>query len=284
MTIELEHHTANVGDVKLHYVRAGKGDPVVLLHGWPQTWYAWREAIEVLAKDYTVIAPDLRGLGASSRPASGYDTNTVANDVHELVKQLGLGPVRLAGHDWGAATAYSYAAQFRDDVTHLAIFEMVLPGFGLMEGAMTPQPGGNFLWHMAWQSVPDIPFTLINGREDEYLRWFFEFYAYDPSAVSREEADVYVRAMTHVGALRAGLGYYQDFFTSAAQNEEHAKKKLTIPVIAWGGEACLAGFTLQCLELAAENVTGGVIERSGHWVAEERGDFMIEQITTFFKS
>lgn len=282
MANELEHHTAQLDEVKLHYVRAGQGDPVVLLHGWPQTWYQWRHTIEALAKDHTVIAPDLRGLGSSSRPASGYDTNTVASDIRALVQSLDLGPIKLAGHDWGAATAYSYAAQYRDEVRKLAIFEMVLPGFGLMEGAMTPQPGGNFLWHMAWQSVPDIPFALINGREDEYLRWFFEHYAYDPSAVTREEADVYIRAMTHVGALRAGLGYYQSFFETAAQNAEHQKQKLTIPVIAWGGEACLAGYTLQCLEMAAENVTGGVIERSGHWVAEERGDFLIEQLRTFF--
>ncbi|MFT4229857.1 MAG: alpha/beta fold hydrolase [Microbacterium sp.] len=271
-----------MGEVKLHYVRAGEGDPVVLLHGWPQTWYSWRHAIEALATDYTVIAPDLRGLGSSSRPAGGYDTDTVARDIHALVQSLGLGPIRLAGHDWGAATAYSYASQFRDEVTKLAIFEMVLPGFGLMEGAMTPQPGGNFLWHMAWQSVPDIPFALINGREDVYLRWFFEYYAYNPSAISPEEADLYIRAMTHVGALRAGLGYYESFFTSAAQNQEHQKTKLTIPVMAWGGEACLGGFTLQCLELAAEDVSGGVIERCGHWVAEERGDFVIDKLREFF--
>lgn len=278
----LEHHTAHLGDVKLHYVRAGAGEPVVLLHGWPQTWYEWRHAVEALAADHTVIAPDLRGLGSSSKPASGYDTDTVAADVRALVRSLDLGPVRLAGHDWGAAAAYSYAAQFRDEVARLAIFEMVLPGFGLMEGAMTPQPGGDFLWHMAWQGVPDIPFTLIQGREDVYLRWFFEHYAYDPSAVSAEDTDVYVRAMRHVGALRAGLGYYQEFFTSAEQNRKHQQQKLTVPVMAWGGEACLGGYTKQCLEMAAEDVTGGVIERCGHWVAEERGDFVIEKLREFF--
>jgi pimeloyl-ACP methyl ester carboxylesterase len=278
----LEHHTAHVKDVRLHYVTAGTGDPVVLLHGWPQTWASWRAVIDRLAVHYTVIAPDLRGLGASSKAESGYDTNNVADDIHELVRSLGHESIFLAGHDWGGATAYSYAAQFRDEVRRLAIFEMVLPGFGLMEGAMVPQAGGQFLWHMGWQSVPDIPFALLQGREDLYLRWFFDFYAYNPSAVDAEAATEYVRAMTHVGALRAGLEYYKHFFVSAEQNQVHAQRKLSIPTMGWAGEACLAGLTKQCLELAADDVRGGVIERCGHWIGEERPDFVADQLEAFF--
>jgi len=278
----LEHHTATVKDVRLHYVRAGAGDPVVLLHGWPQTWWEWRHVIPQLAQTNTVIVPDLRGLGASSKPDSGYDTDNVADDVHELVRSLGFGSIHLAGHDWGAGTAYSYAAQFRDEVKRLAIFEMVLPGFGIMEGAMAPQPGGNFLWHMGWQSVPDIPFALLQGREELYLRWFFQNYAYDPSAVTDEDIAVYVGAMTHVGALRAGLEYYKSFFDSAAQNEKHRERSLEIPVLAWGGEACLGPLTKQCMEMAASDVSGGVIERCGHWIGEERPEFVAAQLTEFF--
>lgn len=280
--IALEHHTVTVGDVRLHYVRAGEGEPLVLLHGWPQTWASWRRVIPALAEEYTVIVPDLRGLGASSKPETGYDTDTVAADIRGLVDSLGFGEIYLAGHDWGAATAYSYAAQYRDAVKKLAVFEMVLPGFGIMEGAMTPQPGGNFLWHMAFQGVPDIPQALIQGREDVYLRWFFEHYAYDPSAITDEDADIYVRAITHVGGLRAGLAYYRSYFETAAQNAEHAKTPLSIPVSAWGGEACLGSFPLQCLELAGSDVRGGVIERCGHWVGEERPDFVAAHLFEFF--
>jgi pimeloyl-ACP methyl ester carboxylesterase len=136
---------------------------------------------------------------------------------------------------------------------------------------------------MAFQSVPDMPFALIHGREDQYLRWFFQHYAYDPSAVTPADADEYIRAMTHVGALRAGLEYYRQYFTTAAQNQEHAKQKLTIPVMAWAGEACLGAYTKQCLELAATHVTGGVIERCGHWIGEERPDFVAAQLLGFFK-
>jgi pimeloyl-ACP methyl ester carboxylesterase len=278
----LEHHTATVKDVRLHYVRAGEGDPIVLLHGWPQTWWEWRHVIPQLAETNTVIVPDLRGLGASSKPDSGYDTDNVADDIHELVRSLGFDSINLAGHDWGAATAYSYAAQFRGEVKKLAIFEMVMPGFGIMEGAMAPQPGGNFLWHMGWQSVPDIPFALLQGREELYLRWFFQHYAYDPLAVRDEDIAVYVDAMTHVGALRAGLEYYKAFFDSAAQNEKHRERALEIPVLAWGGEACLGPLTKQCMEMAAGEVSGGVIERCGHWIGEERPEFIAAQLSEFF--
>jgi pimeloyl-ACP methyl ester carboxylesterase len=278
----LEHHTAQVKDVRLHYVTAGAGDPVVLLHGWPQTWASWRAVIAPLAERYTVIVPDLRGMGATSKPDAGYDTNNVADDIHELVRSLGHEAILLAGHDWGGATAYAYAAQFRDEVRRLAIFEMVLPGFGMMEGAMVPQPGGQFLWHMGWQSVPDMPLALLQGREDIYLRWFFDTYAYDPSAVDAAAADEYVRSMTHIGALRAGLEYYKQFFVSAAQNRVHAERKLTIPTMGWAGEACLGPLTKECLELAAEDVRGGVIERCGHWIGEERPDFVAERLLEFF--
>lgn len=282
MSAKFEHHTAQIKDIRLHYVKAGQGDPVVLLHGWPQNWASWKHVIPGLAKTYTVIVPDLRGLGASTKADSGYDTDNLADDIRELVRHLGFEPVRLAGHDWGAAVAYSYAAQFRAEVAKLAIFEMVMPGFGIMEGAMVPGAGGNFLWHMGFQSVPDIPFALIQGREDIYLRWFFQQYAYDPSAVSQHDADEYVRAMQHVGALRAGLEYYKSYFTSAQQNELHKQHKLTIPVLAWAGEACLGPLTRQCMELAADNVTGGVIDRCGHWIGEERPDYMLEQLQAFF--
>lgn len=282
MSIDLEHHTRTVKDVRLHYVIAGAGDPVVLLHGWPQGWASWRSVIERLAPHYTVIAPDLRGMGMSGKAPSGYDTDNVADDIHELVRALGHEQVLLAGHDWGGAAAYSYAAQFRDEVRRLAIFEMVLPGFGMMEGAMVPQPGGNFLWHMGFQSVPDIPQALIAGREELYLRWFFQHFAYDPSAIHDELAVEYARTLTHIGALRAGLGYYASYFASADQNRVHAQRPLDIPVAAWGGEACLGDLTRQCLELAASDVRGGVIERCGHWVGEERPDFVADELLAFF--
>jgi pimeloyl-ACP methyl ester carboxylesterase len=282
MTYDIEHHTARIKDIRVHYRKAGQGSPVVLLHGWPQTSYAWRDVMAALAHKHTVIAPDMRGMGATSKAALGYDTNNVADDLRALLDAIGIEKIYLAGHDWGGAVAYAFAAQFPERVKRLSILEMVLPGFGLMEGAMSPQPHGNFLWHMGFQSVPDIPFALLQGREEKYLRWFFQFYAYNPCAFTQEDIAEYVKSMEDVGALRAGLEYYRSFFDSAAQNELHRKTLLEMPVSAWGGEACLGGLTHQCLQIAAKSVVGGVIPQCGHWVGEERPDFVATHLLEFF--
>ncbi|WP_410675859.1 alpha/beta fold hydrolase [Amycolatopsis sp. cmx-4-68] len=278
----VEHHTARLRGERVHYLRAGSGDPVVLLHGWPQTSAAWSAILPALAATHTVIAPDLRGLGATSKALDGYDTDNVAADVHALVQLLDLGPIHLVGHDWGGAVAYSYAAQHRDGVRTLSVLEMVLPGFGLMEQAMIPQPHGGFLWHMGFQSVPGVAESLMSGREALYLNNMFQLYAYDPDAVRPDRMQHYVDAMQQVGALSAGLGYYRDYFVSAEQNREHGKEKLTVPVLALGGEACLGDLPRQCLEMAADDVVGGVIERCGHWIGEERPDHVAERLLAFF--
>jgi pimeloyl-ACP methyl ester carboxylesterase len=180
--------------------------------------------------------------------------------------------VTVLGHDWGAVFGYVYAAKTPSQVRALGIVEMALPGVGVMEQAMAPQPQGNFLWHMGFQSVPDLPELLIAGKEKPYLRWFFEHFAYDPAAITAADLDVYTDAITQVGALRAGLAVYQDFFTTADQVTALAKTPLEIPVRAYGGEACLGGATLASVQAVAPGAQGGVIERCGHWAAEERPD------------
>ena len=266
------HHTAQVNGTRLHYVTAGEGPPVMLLHGWPQTWYEWRHVIDLLADEYQVVAPDLRGFGYSAKPAAGYDADTMAADLAALADHLGLRDVTVLGHDWGAVFGYVYAAKTPSQVRALGIVEMALPGVGIMEQAMAPQPQGNFLWHMGFQSVPDLPELLIAGKEKPYLRWFFEHFAYDPGAITAADLDVYTDAITQVGALRAGLAVYQDFFTTADQVAALAKTPLEIPVRAYGGEACLGGATLASVQAVAPAAEGGVIERCGHWAGEERPD------------
>jgi pimeloyl-ACP methyl ester carboxylesterase len=271
-SVTAAHHTAQVNGTRLHYVTAGEGPPVMLLHGWPQTWYEWRHVIDLLAGEYQVVAPDLRGFGYSAKPAAGYDADTMAADLAALSDHLGLRDVTVLGHDWGAVFAYVYAAKTPSQVRALGIVEMALPGVGVMEQAMAPQPQGNFLWHMGFQSVPDLPELLIAGKERPYLRWFFEHFAYDPAAITAADLDVYTDAITQVGALRAGLAVYQDFFTTADQVAALAKTPLEIPVRAYGGEACLGGATLASVQAVAPAAEGGVIERCGHWAGEERPD------------
>jgi pimeloyl-ACP methyl ester carboxylesterase len=269
-----DHHTARVNGTRLHYVTAGDGPAVMLLHGWPQTSHEWRHVIGLLAADHQVVAPDLRGFGSSAKPATGYDAATMAADLAALGDHLGLRDVTVVGHDWGAVFAYAYAAQFPAQVSALGIVEMALPGVGVMEQAMAPQPDGNFLWHMGFQSVPDLPELLIAGKERPYLRWFFEHFAYNPAAISAADLDEYVNAITAVGALRAGLAVYQQFFATADQVGALAKTPLEIPVRAFGGDSCLGDLTLTSVRAVAPAAEGGVITRCGHWAPEERPDFV----------
>lgn len=269
-----EHHTVDVDGVRLHYVTAGSGPVVMLVHGWPQTWYEWRRVMTLLAQEHTVIAPDIRGMGYSGKPVSGYDATTIANELDGLLEHLGVQSCVVVGHDWGAAFSYVLAALHPSRVSALGIFEMILPGLGIMEQAMTPRPGGNYLWHMGFQSVPDVAELLIRGNEKAYLRLFFDRYAYDPTAISADDVEVYVTAMMQIGSLRAGLGVYQEFFTTADQIAALAKDPLTIPVRAFGGSASAGDMTLGSVRMVAPAAEGGIIDRCGHWAAEEQPAFV----------
>jgi len=270
-----EHHTTKVNDVLLHYVTSGQGDPVILLHGWPQTWYEWRKIIPDLAARYTVIAPDLRGLGDSSKPATGYDKRTIAADIYQLVRQLGFERVLLVGHDWGGPVAYAYAA----DVRKLVILDVPIPGAGL-EQALAFRPARS-IWHIQFHYVRDLPEALITGRERIYLSWFYRT-AYNRTAILEQDIDEYVRCYSAPGALRAGFEYYRAIFDDVAHNTENAKTKLKMPVLALGGERGFGEMTLRSMQQLAENVRGGVIERCGHWIPEERPDYLSEQLLAFF--
>ena len=193
------HHTIALEGVRLHYVTAGSGDPVVLLHGWPQTWYEWRRIMPALAARYTVIAPDLRGLGDSSRPATGYDKRTNANDIHQLMNKLGFEKIFLVGHDWGGPVAYAYACAHPNDVRKLVILDVTIPGESWERIPQITRRGG--IWHLAFHNVRDLPEALIQGRERTYLSWFYRS-GYDPRAISEADIDEYTRCYSAPGALR----------------------------------------------------------------------------------
>ena len=277
------HHTASINGIEMHYVIGGQGDAVVLLHGFPQSWYEWRHIMPALAKNYTVITPDLRGFGDSSKPVTGYDGKTTAEDIYQLTSQLGFNQILLVAHDVGSQTAYSYAAAHPNNVSKLVIMDFPFPGF------LPPEFGENGPWWFAFYQVPDLPEALLQGNEREYISWFIKGLAYNPSAITEEDIDVFASHVSAPGGMREALEHFRAFPIDAEQNRESAKDKITMPVLVLGGDIypALGGdfpgnFALSSTQALATNVTGVTVPLSGHWIPEEQPEFVIEQLTTFF--
>jgi len=274
-----EHAYAELGDVRLHYVTAGKGPAVVLLHGWPQTWYMWRDVMSGLAPHYRVIAPDLRGLGDSSRPADGYDKKTLAQDVWHLVHDvLREESLFVVGHDWGGPTAFALAAQHREAVRRVAIFDVPIPGDGTSVFF-------NNRWHHGFHWESDLPEELTVGREDIYLGFFYRNWGARPDAISEEAQQEYLRAYRQPGAMRAGFNFYRAMRQDVLDNEAFiAAGKLNMPVLCYGGTLG-RGRGMGAIESwrrVATDVRGGIAENCGHWIPEERPEWVVEQLLAFF--
>ena len=277
--VDLSHHYADLGDVQLHYVTAGSGPAVVLLHGWPQTWYMWRNVIPGLASQFRVIAPDLRGLGDSSRPIGGYDKKTLADDVWRLAHEvLGEQQLFVAGHDWGGPTAFALAAQHRDAVRRLAIFDAPVPGDG------TPVMFAN-RWHHGLHWELDLPEALTAGREELYLGFFYRHWGARPDAIAEEAQREYLRTYRQPGAMRAGFNLYRATPQDVADNEAFlAHGKLRMPVLCYGGRHG-RGRGMAAMESwrrVAADVRGGIADHCGHWIPEERPDWTVQQLLAFF--
>jgi pimeloyl-ACP methyl ester carboxylesterase len=279
--MSVTHHYFHSSDSFTHYVRAGTGFPVVLLHGWPQTWFAWRKIIPTLAQRYTVIAPDLRGLGDSSRPLEGYDKRTIAEDIWRLTSEhLRFERYFLVGHDWGGPVAFCLAATHPNAVRRLVMLDTAVPG----DGSGTFSQHGR-RWHHAFHQTPDLPEALIAGREEVYLGWFYQHYGFQPGAIGVEDIQEFLRTYRQPGALRAGLAYYRALDQDVAHNQSLiAQRKLSMPVLALGGGNAFGrgGETLESLKRVAVDVRGGVVEDCGHWMAEEKPELIANALLEFF--
>jgi len=270
----------SVNGTKLHALTGGNGPALVLLAGWPETWYAWRLVMPALAKRFSIIAPDLRGQGDSARPPSGYDTQTLARDVHALVHQLGHASIQLAGHDVGAWAAYAYAAEYRDEVRRLALLDAAIPGITPPQAFMLQR--NSKTWQFFFHAVPDIPEMLTAGREREYLGWFFRTKAAKPDAIPPSAVDVYVKAYSVPGGMRAGFAYYRAVFDDIDQNSISKEKPLTMPLLALGGDHAVGDALRQAMTTAATNVSGGAIANCGHYIPEEAPAELVRRFEAFF--
>jgi pimeloyl-ACP methyl ester carboxylesterase len=258
------HRSAMVDGVRLHYVIGGQGPAVVLLHGFPETWWTWRQVMPLLARAHTVIAPDLRGIGCSSLAPTGYDTQTLARDIHQLAASLGLSRVALVGHDLGGWVAYAYARQYRDQVSHLVLSGAVIPGFGLERLLDFRQPGHG-LPHLVWFTQPQVPELLISGREREY----FAMFIVSPTMQRSGAVEIYARSYARPGRLTAALGQYRALYTNAQDNRRGAGPPLTMPTLAVVGMG-QTQLTAESLREVARNVSEIGIPGAGHYVQEER--------------
>lgn len=270
--------------IRMTYRSGGSGDAVLLLHGWPQHSQMWHSIAPQLAARYRVIAPDLRGAGGTTIKGP-YNKATMAADILDLLDRLRIDSVRLVGYDLGGGVAYDLAARHSDRISHLAIMEFGLPGFGY-EHEMMPKPdwhpGSN--WHLSFFTVPDVADWAFRGRERELLSWFFAHIAAAPAAVSTVDFELYVRLLQRPGALRAGIEYYASVWQDAQSNRSLATCKLPMPVLGMGGQASAGAWVAEGLKAVAEHVQGAVISNAGHWLGDENPNGVVDALLTFFAS
>jgi len=271
-----KHAYAKVNGIDVHYVIGGSGEPLVLLHGFGQNWYMWNRLLPEFAKHFTVIAPDLPGLGESGKPDSGYDKKTLAAYIHGLVKQLGYNNINLAGHDIGLMVAYAYAAQFSAEVKKLALMDALLPG---VEPVWSQVKGS--AWWFGFFSFPASG-ELVAGRERLFLTSFWPLVGHVKDAFTPEETNEFVRAYAVKGATTGAFHWFGAFEQDAKDNKEFMKTKLKMPVLAMGGEYFGAGFLEAHCKLVADNVKGSNIKGSGHWIVQENTTQVQKDLLDFF--
>lgn len=278
---DFEHHRAYVNGVRLHFRKAGSGDPVLLLHGWLGTSYTWRKVAPALAQHYTVIVPDLRGYGDSEKPETGYDGLNQVEDMRQLLQQLDLIQPHVVGHDMGALPAYLYAATYPEEVKSLVYLDEPLPGFNLHEFTVFSRETFGGYWHFGFNYAKDLPELLITGKERQFLEYLFNLMLYDPSSISEEDKAEYLRTYAGAGGVRGSCGCYRAALQTTEQFKAAGQTKLKLPVLAYGGQFAIPATKEQML-MVAENVEGGVIPNCGHLVPEEAPEFLTAKLLDFF--
>ena len=271
----------DAGEVRLHAVTGGEGLPLLLVHGWPQTWYAWRMVMPELARDFSVVAVDQRGIGLSDKPQDGYDTATLANDLVALMEALGHQRFALYGTDVGMPIAYALAADHPDRVDRLVVSEAPLPGISPSPPLFLPPGLNERLWHLAFNQLPKVNEQLVTGREGIFFGAEFDASAGTnklPTDTVRYYIDTLAADPAH---LRGSFGFYRAIPTSSAQNEQRKGRRLTLPVLAIGGEESSGEGVGNTMKLVADQVQTVVLTGSGHWVAEQAPEQLLAALTEF---
>lgn len=266
---------ARVNGVEANYAVAGQGPAILLLHGWPFTWFTWHRLIPELARNFTVIAPDMRGIGGSSKPDAGYDVQTLADDVAALLAYEGVQKTAVLGHDLGVGVAFMLAQRHSELVSKLILTESIVLGAPHTDLFMRNPP-----WWVAFHNVPELPEALVAGKEGPYLDWFFTNLTHEKVGISPVARNQHITAYSQPGGMKGGFDHYRAFPMTIEQGREAAQQRLRIPVLALGGE--LVGDVLyRQMAAIGDNVTGGKIDRTGHVIQEENPDEMLRRLRVF---
>jgi pimeloyl-ACP methyl ester carboxylesterase len=258
----------------LHYVIGGSGPLIVLLHGFPNTWYSWREVMAQLAPTMTVLAVDLRGLGDSEAGKLPNDVPTGAQDLALLLDEIDAGPALLVGQDWGGSTAFAFAAAHPEAIRALVVIEAMPRGAWTDATAATP-------WFVGFHQVPALPEQMVRGRERVYLDWFYQAYSATPGVPDQQAVDEYVRTYSRPGVMASALERYRAIDREIEHNTRSLQNAMTVPVLAVGGEHSFGGAVAENLGRAAPNVQAVVIDGCGHYVSEERPDQLVGLLQRF---
>lgn len=271
-----KHQYATVNGVKLHYVIGGKGEPLLLMHGFGQNWYMWNRLLPELSKHFTVIAPDMRGVGESGKTKGGYDKKNMAMDMHELIKKLGYKNINLAGHDIGLMVAYAYAAQFPTEVKKMALMDALLPGIEPVWSQVKSQA-----WWFGFFAQPHAG-ELVSGKVGMFLTDFWPVVGFQKNAFTLAERNEFIRAYSVPGATTGAFHWFGYFDQDAKDNVIFAKHKLPMPVLAMGSDHFAAPFLATHTKLVANQVVESVIKDSGHWIVQENTAQVQKDLLNFF--
>jgi pimeloyl-ACP methyl ester carboxylesterase len=272
----------DTGELRLHAVIGGDGPPLLLVHGWPQTWYAWRMLMPALAREFQVIAVDQRGIGLSDKPEDGYDTGTLAGDLVALMEALGHRRFAMYGTDTGMPIAYALATDHPDRLDRLIVSEAPLPGVSPSPPLILPPPLNARLWHLTFNQLPaEVNEQLVRGREYIFFGAEFDASAGTTKKLPDDVVRYYVDTLSNPESLHATFQLYRAFPASIAQNEQRKERRLTLPVLAIGGAESSGDGVGKTMMLVADDVQTLVIPRTGHWVAEQAPEQLVSVLTEF---
>ncbi|MEB3865007.1 MULTISPECIES: alpha/beta fold hydrolase [Acinetobacter] len=278
---EFQHHYTHIESKKLHYVTLGEGPAVLLIPGWPQTWYAWHKVMIELAKQgYQAIAVDLPGTGNSAPLDGSYDTGRIAKILSMLMTELEYPTYSVVGHDIGMWVAYALASDFPESVTRLAVTEAVIPGLAPAPPIFVEPSENIFLWHFMFNQTLDLPEALIAGREDTYLNYMFDKWSWHKDKVAIE---TYIEAYKIPGRLTAGFNYYRSIPETIRQNKIRETKSLDMPVLAIGAEHATDNAPYETMKKVSPHLTSTIVKDCGHFIMEEQSEKFSSLILDFLQ-